>query len=73
MSTSDNRRRAFESLIEQGLAVPVPGKTRPGRDGKPQQVYVHRDWAEKMGLPLPPLKPRRPWENEDDGSAGAEP
>jgi hypothetical protein len=68
MSASDNHRRAWESLIEQGILVPT-GKTRPGRDGRPQPVYVHPDWAKAMGLPLPPLKPRRPWENEDDGSA----
>ena len=35
MSASDNHRRAWESLIEQGILVPT-GKTRPGRDGRPQ-------------------------------------
>jgi hypothetical protein len=33
---------------------------RPDSKGVLQPVYVHRDVATKMGLPLPPLKPLLP-------------
>jgi hypothetical protein len=51
----DKFRIAWESLIAQGIAVPT-GEMRPNSKGELVPVYVHRDWAKAMGLPLPPLK-----------------
>jgi hypothetical protein len=53
-------RLAFEALVAAGHLVPT-GEMRPGPiTGELQPVYVSREWAVKMGLPLPPLLPLLP-------------
>jgi len=48
---------AWESLIARGIAVPT-GEMRPDSTGELVPVYVHRDQAKAMGLPLPPCDAR---------------
>jgi hypothetical protein len=54
MSAKSELRAAWEDLIAWGLIVPT-GEMRPGRNGEPEPVYVLREVAKAMGLPLPPL------------------
>jgi hypothetical protein len=50
-------RFALQELVAAGHVV-ATGEMRPGvRTGVLQPVYVLREVAAKMGLPLPPLKP----------------
>jgi hypothetical protein len=48
-----------QTLVATGYIVPT-GEMQPDSKGILQPVYVHRDVAAKMGLPLPPLKPLLP-------------
>jgi hypothetical protein len=50
----------FEAMVAAGYLVPTGGM-RPDRQGVLQPVYVSREWAVKMGLPLPPLLPLLPF------------
>jgi hypothetical protein len=56
MTKEEGYRLAWLNLIASGRIVPT-GEMRPSRDGVLQAVYVTRDHAEAMGLPLPPLRP----------------
>ena len=47
-------RLAFENLIAAGYLIPT-GEKRPSRKGTLQPVYVARETAIEMGLPVPPL------------------
>ena len=52
-------RIAWERLSAKGVLVPT-GEMRPASTGELQPVYVHREVAKAMGLPLPPLRPACP-------------
>jgi hypothetical protein len=51
-------RFALQALVAAGRAVQVG--EMPDSQGVLQPAYVHRKYAAKMGVPLPPLKPLLP-------------
>jgi hypothetical protein len=54
-------RLLFQAMVAAGYLVPT-GEMRPGpQSGVLQPVYVLREYAAAMGLPLPPLLPLMPF------------